>query len=106
MKKIMLILLMATAASSYTQSTDSLKIAELQEEIRVTRNDGFMRLSIGIFAHAIGATAFVYGPITDPDVASQFIMYNTIALIVDAFAIAQFNKSRKKKKELKKLLNI
>lgn len=106
MKKLMLILLMATVASSYSQSTDSLKIAELQEEIRVTRNDGFMRLSIGLFSHAIGAIAFVSGPITDSDVASQFIMYNTIALVVDVFAIAQFNKARKKKKELRKLLNI
>ena len=106
MKKLMLILLMATAVSSYSQSTDSLKIKELKEDIRVTKNDGFMRLSVGLFSHIIGTTAFISGPITDPDVASQFIMYNSIGLIIDVFAIVQFNRVRKKKKELSKLLNI
>lgn len=110
MKKLMLILLMVLGVNSYSQAdsvqVDPYEVTKLEEEYRALRKESMIQLSVGFFAHSIGSTAFISGPITDPDVASQFIMYSIVGVTFDVFAIVNLCKARKKKKELESILNL
>jgi hypothetical protein len=117
MKKIVFItLILLSSLSSYSQSdtivinlssysqVDSAKIIkELREDIRMYKLDGWTQLGVGLFAHGLGCSSFISGPLSDPDVASGFIMYNTIGVSFDVLAIVQFTKARKLKKKLKNI---
>ena len=85
--------------TTYSQNIDSLA---LTEEIRTLKQNAWMTLTMGLFSNLIGTSHLIGGgKLNDPNVSSPFIMYNSIGLGFDIFAIVQFNKIRKKKKELK-----
>jgi hypothetical protein len=104
MKRVLLFLLLTFTVTTFSQ-TDSIKVVNLTKEVKEHQKNGWMRLGVGTFAHIISTLNLVGGPLSDPDVYNPFIVYNGLGLGMDIMALIEFNRARKKKKEIEKVLN-
>lgn len=97
-----LILTLSTSYSQYEgcSNSDIYHIKKTEKQIKHYRNDGFMRLSIGVFSHTMAHLHLISGPLSEPNVMNPYLLYNTIGITFDVFAIIQFTRARKLKREL------
>lgn len=66
-------------------------------------SDGWYRLSMGVFSHAIGFNTLQYGDLKNPPVLQGFIIANGLGLTLDVMAIHSFVKARKTRNKIKTL---
>lgn len=100
MKRLIIILLMLVSFTSISQ--EPLR-DQLEDNWKSYLEDGWYRLSLGVFSHAIGFNTLQYGDLSNPPVLQGFIIANTLGLTLDVMSIHSFVKARQTRNKIKTL---
>ena len=105
MKRLILIPLMMIALSAVSQrECDSIAFKREIIDAKHMKSDAFVKFGVGGFAHAVGFQELIGGPLSDPNVRSGFILYNSIGLSFDVLTVIQLVRAKRKEKKYKNLL--
>jgi len=77
----------------------------LKDEWKTYIEDGWYRLSVGVFSHTIGFNTLQYGKLSNPTVLQGFIFANGVGLTLDIMSIHSFVMARKTLKRIKLIEN-
>lgn len=94
MKAFLIILLISTTTFAQYTYQDRFSI---EDERDYFKQEGWKSLTMGLMSHGGGMICLLYGPLSNKDVLSGYIIFNTVGISLDLMAIYNFKEARKRK---------
>jgi hypothetical protein len=94
MKKLLLTLFLLLSTISFTQENEGYRLK--------LKREGWMSLTLGGMAHAMGNMYFFYGyDLSDKRILQNFIIGNSVGLSLDIYSFTKFRQAKKLKSKPK-----